>query len=164
MAEKTGKKIPLKLSLDENAVKQAKEQIPNISRVIDGTLNMMLETQDTDEFKIKMQIRDEEEQIIRSENRINVLHGQLNMVTDFRNSNEKEVVWSLAWKSYRSQQNIPDELLKDALTTFNMSKEDFMALIKEVCFCHTAKQITGFDAQNWTFVHEQEQFERFVGY
>jgi hypothetical protein len=165
MAEKTGKKILLKLSLDKNAAKQIKEQIPNINRVIEDILDIMLKTQeDSNELKIKMQIKAEEEQIIRSEKRINALHSQLNTITDFHHPNEKETVWSLAWKSYRNQQNIPDELLKDALITFNMSKENFMALIKEVCFCHTAKQITGFDAQNWTFVHEQEQFGRFVGY
>ncbi|MEN6554367.1 MAG: type II toxin-antitoxin system CcdA family antitoxin [Methanobacterium sp.] len=150
------KKSKLTLTIDENILKQAKETIPNISRVVEDTLKTMLETKDSDEFKIKIQIKAEEEQISRSENRINILHNQLNMITDFKygKSEDKEKAWRQAFNNFRSQKIIPDEILKHAVVTLGIKEEDLMELIEDVDMDAQCKQVKAVEAQEWSFIEE----------
>lgn len=156
MVEANNKKIALKLSIDENIVKQAKETIPNISRVVEDTLKTMLETKDSDEFKIKMQIKAEEEQIRRSENKLNILHNQLNMITDFKygKSKDKEKAWIQVFNSYRSQKMIPDELLKHAVIILGINEDNLVELIEDVALDFQGRRLNVDNVQKWSFIEE----------
>lgn len=151
------KKSKVTLSIDSTVWKLAKEKIPNISQLVEDTLRINLDSKDTDEFRLRTQIKAEKENLERSERQIELLEGQLKVMRELKYSDKKanDRAWRDIWDNYRNYGTYTDESLDNAVKTLNKTKEELIQLLEYIK--SMGRHIDGIKSQEWDYILQFEE-------
>lgn len=151
------KKKKLTLNIDETVLKKAKEEIPNISQLVEETLRTYLDAKDSDEFRLRTQIKAEEEQIERSQTQIELINAQLKLRRDskYGEKAEQDRAWRAIWDNYRNFASYSDEAMDNAVRVLGWDKERIHNLAEGMKAL--GRFINGVKAQTWEYAKEQEK-------
>ncbi|MDR1018643.1 MAG: hypothetical protein LBM02_08090 [Lachnospiraceae bacterium] len=151
-----GKK-DLKLTIDEIVVKKAKEEIPNISKLVEETLRTYLDAKDNDEFLIRTRIKAEEEQINRSQTQIDLLNAQLKLRREakYGEKTTKNRAWRSIWDNYRNYGTYKADDMEHAITTLKRTEKELNSLLELIK--SYGRHLDGLKSQEWDYV---KQFEK----
>ncbi|MDP3424503.1 MAG: type II toxin-antitoxin system CcdA family antitoxin [Burkholderiaceae bacterium] len=152
MEDKNVKKA-LKLSIDENILKEAKENIPNLSKLFEETLKIVLQSQNKEEYKIKLEIEAKEQARTQIDRELEVLNAQLNNHRNMTNdTNEaQEFAWRKLYSHYQQTQGNPHpKIVKESSETLQIEETRLLEFVNEISIF--SKEIGVNQIRNWEHV------------
>lgn len=150
-----GKKS-LKLSIDEFVLKNAKEKIPNLSALVEETLRIHLDSKDSDEYRIRTQLKAQEDSIRRAETQIDVLNSQLKLIRDAKYSDKKEKdrAWRGIYDQMRTSKYYTDEAMDNAVRVLGWDKNRLHDIVEYIV--NAGRSVNALKCQEWDHVKEIE--------
>lgn len=149
-------KQQLKVSIDEEILKLAKEHIPNISKFVEGCFIAYFQfTTENDEQRGE-ELRKAWEEFHRAKLNIHLL-----MNVDYENKHIEKVheenktrAWLSIWKDYKFTQRYQPHNMENACKVLNLTQKE-LELVMEDCMFEYAKDKTkAYIFDNWKYIEE----------
>lgn len=149
-----GKKSALKLSIDSEIVKEAKETIPNISKYVEGCLKIAIQSQNKDENKIKLEIEAKEQTRVQLDQELEVLRAQLSNHRHFNNdkNEQKGLAWRRLLSHYREYGGTHPKLMNPAIELLKVDEETLKYVLERVKWNINPKNAE--NMRDWDYVKE----------
>jgi post-segregation antitoxin (ccd killing protein) len=153
-----GKKVRTTLTIDENILREAKEEIPNLSKTVEETLKAHLASQNKDELQIRQDIISKQQQIMQLESEISVLQAQLNNIAGTTDVQAQNNIWRKVLIDYREQMVFIDRNIDEATKKLDVDENTLKKIIKEVTRELGCQGALIENVRNWDFVKEHYDY------
>lgn len=149
-------KKDVKLTIDEFVLKKAKEEIPNLSKLFEETLRIHLDSKDSDEYRIRTQMKAQEDSIRRAETQLEILNAQLKVIRDAKYSDKKEKdrAWRGIYDQMRTSKYYTDEAMDNAVRVLGWDKNRLHDIVEYIV--NAGRSVNALKCQEWDHVKEIE--------
>lgn len=146
----------VELSIDEFVLKKAKEEIPNLSKLFEETLRIHLDSKDSDEYRIRTQMKAQEDSIRRAETQLEILNAQLKVIRDAKYSDKKEKdrAWRGIYDQMRTSKYYTDEAMDNAVRVLGWDKNRLHDIVEYIV--NAGRSVNALKCQEWDHVKEIE--------
>lgn len=149
-------KQQLKVSIDEEILKLAKEHIPNISGFFEGCLRAYFKfTTENDEQRGE-ELRKAWEDFHRAKLNIHLL---MNVDTENKHlekmqDKNKKLAWLGIWKDYKFTQTYQPHNMKEACKVLNLTQKELELLMEDAMFEYAKDKTKAYIFDSWKYIEE----------
>lgn len=149
------KKVKVTLSVDEDIVKEAKEEIPNLSKVLEETLKIRLASKNKDEYALRLEAAATEEEIVQLQNKLDTINATINNMTHAKEDKSQllNTLWRAILISYREYRAYKSDTGKEFTGLLGITEDELVKLLDEVLL-ELKSGVSLNDMREWSFVEE----------
>ena len=149
-------KQQLKVSIDEEILKLAKENIPNLSNFFEECLRAYFKfTTENDEQRGE-ELRKNWEDFHRAKLNIHLL---MNVDTENKHlekmhEKNKKLAWLGIWKTYKFTQTYQPEAMKEACNVLNLTEKELELVMEDTMFEYAKDKTKAYIFDSWKYIEE----------
>lgn len=153
--EKTMKQ-QLKVSIDEEILKLAKEHIPNISNFFEGCLRAYFQFVTENDEQRGEELRKNWEDFHRAKLNIHLL---MNVDTENKHiekmhEENKTNAWLSIWGDYKFTHNYQKHKMEEACKVLNLTEQELAAVMESCLFSYNKDKTKAYIFDNWKYIEE----------
>ena len=149
-------KEKITISIDEETLKLAKENIPNISKFVEECFNAYFQFVTEDDEQRGEELRINWENVHRAKLNIHLLMNvdSENKQIEKIHQNNLDITWRGIWKDYRFTQTYQEHAMEEAVKILHVSKEELEEVMED-CLFAAKKDMTKLHIfDSWKYVEE----------
>lgn len=149
-------KEKITISIDEETLKIAKENIPNISKFVEECFNAYFQFVTEDDEQRGEELRKNWEDFHRAKLNIHLLMNvdSENKQIEKIHQNNLDITWRGIWKDYRFTQTYQEHAMEEAVKILHVSKEELEEVMED-CLFAAKKDMTKLHIfDSWKYVEE----------
>lgn len=148
-------KKDLKLTIEEDLLKEAKGTIPNLSKDYTEYLKNKLSNRDKDEYKIRQEIMSKQQLMIQTQSEIDFLAAQLKNLTG-QNQEQKEqerIAWIKMLNNYNETGYAHPMLVERTLEVLKIEEQTLLNTLQRVKWIKTRENFE--QLRDWEYVKKE---------